>query len=85
MAWPKDRFIRCDGFPESFLPVLKQALDGEMVVWGRSSGFCEAFSTEFSFAGCEWIIDELNEYVTGIRLKSGSIDAEALTAAILRG
>ena len=85
MSWPKNRYIRCTGFPQEFLPAIKTALDGKMVVWGRSSGFCEAFTTSFTFAGCEWEIDELNEYVEGIKLVNGNIDAEALTAAVLKG
>ena len=85
MAWPKDRYIRCQGFSEEFLPAIKIALDGKMVVWGRSRGFCAAFTTSFTFANCEWEIDELNEYVEGIKLVSGNIDAEALTAAVLTG
>jgi len=85
MTWSKNRYIRCQGFSEEFLPVIQQALDGKMVVWGRSRGFCEAVTTAFTFAGCEWEIDELNEYVESIKLVSGEIDAEALTVAVLKG
>jgi hypothetical protein len=81
----KDKYIRCTGFPRELLPAIIQGLDGKMVVWGRSRGCCAAFTTSFTFAGCEWEIDELNEYVEAIKLVSGNIDAEALTAAVLTG
>lgn len=85
MSWPTERYIRCDGFSKEYLPIIKQALDGDMIVWGRSSGFCEAFTTYFSFAGCEWSIDEMSERVESIRLISGEFTEEDLTAAVLKG
>lgn len=85
MTWPKNRYISCIGFDRKYLPVIQQALDGKMVVWGRSHGFAEAISVEFSFAGCNWQLDEVSEYLTGIRLLEGKLTEEDLTAAILKG
>jgi hypothetical protein len=85
MTWPKDRYITCTGFSKELLPALRQALDGRMVIWGRSSGFAGAFSTEFTFAGCSWVLNEMNEYVEGFRLVSGNPTPEDLTVALLTG
>lgn len=83
MTWPKDEYIHCIGFDKKYLPVLKMALDSKLVVWGRSHGFAEAVSCEFKWAGCLWQMDEVSEYVTGFRLLEGTIEPEALTAAML--
>lgn len=83
--WPKDEYISCFGFEKKILPLLKRALDGEMVVWGRSNGFAGAFSTEFEWAGCRWSVDELNEYITSFTLTKGIPDPESLTVALLGG
>jgi hypothetical protein len=83
MSWPNERYISCTGFDRKYLPVIQRALDGKMVVWGRSHGFAEAVSVEFTFAGCHWQLDEVSEYVTGIRVLAGSFTEEDLTAALL--
>lgn len=83
MPWPKFEHIHCIGFDKKYLPALKIALDFKVVVWGRSNGFCEGFTTYFSWAGCEWSVDEYSEIITGFRLISGEIEPETLTAAML--
>lgn len=85
MSWDNNSQISCTGFSELLLPALKQAISGGMVQWGRSTGFCGVFSTEFTFADCKWSIEELNEYVTGLILVSGHVDPTAVTAALLKG
>lgn len=83
--WPKYEFISCYGFSKEILPLLKQAIDGKLVVWGRSSGYCAAFTTEFEWAGCTWSVDELNEFITSFTLVKGTPDPESLTVALLGG
>lgn len=83
--WPKDKYITCYGFSKEILPLLKRAIDGKMVVWGKSTGFCAAFTTEFEWAGCKWSVDEMNEYITSFTLLKGTPDPESLTAALLKG
>lgn len=83
--WPKEEYITCRGFPKSYLPIVQQAIDGKMVEWVRSSGFCASFTSTFKWAECEWELEELNEIVTGIKLIKGTIDPEVLTATVLKG
>ncbi len=85
MAWPKHEYIDCIGFPRNYLPLVIRAIDERMVVWGRAMAFAESVSSSFIWAGCVWEVDEFSEYIASIRLVSGTLDSEALTAAILKG
>ena len=83
MNWPKFEHIHCIGFDRKYLPILKMALDSNLVVWGKSSSFFDGFTTEFSWAGCQWAMDDFIEIIMGFTLVSGKIEPEALTAAML--
>jgi hypothetical protein len=67
------------------LPVLKRAIDEDMVKWGKAKLFIDLGTAPFEFAGCEWELTEMTEMVTSVSLLKGSPDSEDLTAAILRG
>jgi len=85
MAWPDNLdHVDCN-FPKAYLYTLKTAIDNGQVKWGRSTGFCEYFSSTFEWAGCEWELDEMTELVTSVRLIKGKIDPEVLTIAVLKG
>ncbi len=83
MAWGKK--ISCEGFPEEWLPAIKYAIDNKQVKWGKSTGFCESFSTTFTWANAKWQLDEMTEVTETIWLKRGTVDKEALTVAMLKG
>ena len=87
MSWPEkhEGKVTCFGFPESFLPSIKQAIDRKMVKWGKSSLFISAGSAEFEWAGCTWEMEEMQECVTHIKLLKGTPIGEDLTAAVLKG
>lgn len=57
------------------------------VVWIEDTCklFMELGTGQFMWAGCVWELEEMTEWVTSIRLISGSIDNEDLTAVVLRG
>lgn len=87
MAWPgpNEGKVRCIGFPDNWLPVIKNAIDHKKVTWGKSVLFCQSGSAEFEWADCTWILEEMNECVRSIELKHGAPNSQDLTAAVLKG
>jgi hypothetical protein len=87
MSWPEahEGKVTCSGFPDSYLPSIKRAVDNKMVKWGESSLFMALGSAQFEWAGCTWEITEMQECVTCIHLIKGKPTAEDLTAAVLKG
>jgi len=86
MAWPKNiNNVDCIGFPKNFLPILRKAIDRDMVTWGKGSMFAESCSAPFHWAGCEWELYEQSETVYKMVLKEGDLHTEDLTVAMLRG
>jgi hypothetical protein len=86
MAWPsKINHVVCYDFPRSILPIIKMAIDQEMIVWGKCDLFMSYGTGQFTFADCLWELAEMNELVTSIRLLKGNPNSEDLTAAVLKG
>lgn len=87
MSWPREHEgkVKCIGFPNTWLPAIMLAVDNKQVVWGKSSLFCQAGSAEFKWAGCTWVMEEMQECVTSIQLIKGKPVEEDLTAAVLKG
>lgn len=82
--WPKLDQVSCN-FSPSYLPIIKQAVDIGAIEWLSTSGFGESCRTVFLFAGCKWEMEEISEIVVSVVLHCGTIEPEALTAAILKG
>lgn len=86
MAWPdKLSKVKCTGFDKKYLPVLKHAIDNDLIKWGECKLFIDLGTGEFTFAGCRWEMTEWSETITDIRLISGKIKEQDLTAAMLKG
>lgn len=87
MSWPEkhEGKVRCIDFPEKYFPAIKQAIDNEMVTWGKSTLFMYLGTAEFEWAGCTWELEEEQECVISIRLVKGKPREEDLTAAMLKG
>jgi len=86
MAWPNNiNHVDCIGFPKTFLPAIRKAIENDMVKWGRVSMFAESAAGDFEWVGCRWILYEQSETVYCIRLDYGSVTAEDLTAAMIKG
>jgi len=86
MAWPSNlNHVSCIGFPKRYLPIVKRAMDEEMVVWGVCDLFMDMGRGRFTWAGIEWEITEMTETIVSIKLVKGELTGEDLTAAVLRG
>lgn len=87
MAWPKLEKVDCIGFSRILLPYIKAALEAKSVEWIEDTCklFMELGTGQFRWAGCVWELEEMAEWVTSIRLVSGHINNQDLTAAVLRG
>jgi len=87
MSWPYEHEpkVRCIGFPETYLQAIMNAVDNQMVVWGKNDLFMSMGTAQFDWAGCTWEMTEMQECVTAIQLVKGKPIAEDLTAAMLKG
>jgi len=90
MPWPREHEgkVQCINFPDRYLPAIKNAVDNRMVKWAQIRMFMYGGSAEFEWAGCTWEIEEIREiqeYVTYIKLLTGTLTEEDLTAAALKG
>jgi hypothetical protein len=86
MAFPKRlSSIHCEGFPKTYLPALKNAIENKQVKWGKTSVYIDVCDAEFEWAGCKWGLSEIIETVDSIVLINGIPNHEDLTAAISRG
>jgi hypothetical protein len=85
MAWPKDLSrVICVGFPESYLPALRNAISNKEIKWvGKQTLFIETCEAEFKWADAVWELVEHYELVNSIRLISGRPNHQDLSAAVL--
>lgn len=88
MAWPDNlKRVKCEGFSNSILPIIRKAVDDERVEWipGTQKLFVDLGTGQFKFAGCVWELEEMTEMVTRVSLLKGQLKTEDLTFAVLRG
>lgn len=88
MAWPNNlKEVHCYRFDRKHLPTIKAAITDKKVVWGRSSMFSGASSSEFSWADRQWTLEESFETVTCVGLSAEYIPMtdEDFTVAVLAG
>ena len=85
MAWPDNlSSVICVGFPESYLPALKNAISNKEIKWvGKPTLFIETCEAKFEWANAKWELVEHYELVYSIILISGTPNHEDLSAAVL--
>lgn len=86
MAWPSDlKRVKCNGFNPLILPIIKDAIDQDLVEWGKYNLFLDEGIGEFKWMSCNWRLTEIRELVLSVELLEGKIDNPDLTALVLRG
>lgn len=87
MAWPESEnyIIKCKGFPETYIPAIKDAIENNDVIWCKTNGYTQQSYSEFRWAECVWAIIQNNEIIETIALLKGKPKDPGLSFAILKG
>jgi hypothetical protein len=75
--------VTCYGFPETYLPALKYAIQNQKIKWGKVNVYIDQCLAEFEWAGATWEFEEIRECASSIRLIKGKPNKMDLTAAVL--